>query len=165
MWQHRRLSFWSNNTFENHLQRKKTEEEGFTGYISPSTEADRLKELFGPCSRCLCCAGSFQAERRLWMALASTASCPAAGWTFGWNGLVLLTSGERVHEWRLWQSWWGDHLLGFADLRVRFGKLKPDGLGQVGIEPHSLLQKKLVWDTSAGAPLFGQGWQERDEPG
>ena len=54
---------------------------------------------------------------------------------------VLLTSGEWVHKWRLCQSWWGDHLLGFADLRVRFRKLQSDGLGQVGIEPHSLLQK------------------------
>ena len=54
---------------------------------------------------------------------------------------MLLTSGEWVHKWRLCQSWWGDHLLGFADLRVRFRKLQSDGLGQVGIEPHSLLQK------------------------
>jgi len=52
-------------------------------------------------------------------------------------------SGERVHKWRLWQSWWSDHLLGFADLRVRFSKLQPDGLRKVRIEPNSLLQVLL----------------------
>ena len=79
--------------------------------------------------------------------------------------MVLLTSGEGVHKWRLWQSWWSDHLLGFADLRVRFSKLQPDGLGQVGIEPNSLLQKNWCETRGAGAPLVldrvARGWQMR----
>ena len=37
---------------------------------------------------------------------------------------------------------WGDHLLGFANLCVRLSKLEPDGLRQVGVEPHALLQEK-----------------------
>jgi len=33
-------------------------------------------------------------------------------------------------------------LLGLANLGVALGKLKPDCLGQVGIEPHTLLEER-----------------------
>jgi len=70
------------------------------------------------------------------------------------EGRAQRLSGEWVHKWRLCQSWWGDHLLGFADLRVRFRKLQSDGLGQVGIEPHSLLEV-LLRGVGAGPRVEG----------
>ena len=53
--------------------------------------------------------------------------------------LVLLTSCERVHERLLGDCAGVDHLLGLADLSVGLGKLQPDGLREVRVEPHSLL--------------------------
>ena len=59
--------------------------------------------------------------------------------------IMVLTSCERVHKW-----WLGDCagngrrtvLLGLANLGVALCKLEPDCLGQVGIEPHTLLQER-----------------------
>lgn len=52
-------------------------------------------------------------------------------------------SSEWVHE-----RWLGDCLLRqnglrFGHLGVGLGELQPDGLGQVGVEPHALLQVLL----------------------
>ena len=46
-----------------------------------------------------------------------------AGQLLAGGELVLLTSSERVHKWRLCDGLWGDHLLGFANLGVRLSKL------------------------------------------
>jgi len=60
------------------------------------------------------------------------------------EGMVQRLSCERVHKGGLWHG--GDRVdqsrltLGLADLRVGFSKLQADRLGQVGIEPHSLLE-------------------------
>lgn len=46
-----------------------------------------------------------------------------AGQLLAGGELVLLTSSERVHKWRLCDGLWGEHLLGFANLSVRLSKL------------------------------------------
>ena len=72
---------------------------------------------------------------------------------------MLLTSCERVHKGGLWHG--GDRVdqsrlrLGLANLRVGFSKLQADRLGQVGIEPHSLLQQNETWRRDSGA-LIGR---------
>ena len=57
---------------------------------------------------------------------------------------MLLTSCEGVHERGLGNARGHGRTqrrgLGLADLRVGLSELEADGLGQVGVEPHSLLQ-------------------------
>ncbi len=55
---------------------------------------------------------------------------------------VLLTSSERVHKWRLRHSLGRENLLGFGHFRVRLRELQTNRLGQVGVEPHPLLQQQ-----------------------
>ena len=61
------------------------------------------------------------------------------------GGTVLLTSCEGVHERGLGHARGHGRTqrrrLGLADLRVGLSELEPDGLRQVGVEPHSLLQQ------------------------
>jgi len=52
-------------------------------------------------------------------------------------------SSKRVHKWRLGDGCWGEHLLGFANLGVGLSKLQTDGLRQIWVEPHALLQVLL----------------------
>ena len=58
---------------------------------------------------------------------------------------MLLTSCEGVHERGLGNARGHGRTqrrgLGLADLRVGLSELEADGLGQVGVEPHSLLQQ------------------------
>jgi len=49
-------------------------------------------------------------------------------------------SSERVHDGLLCDCAGVHHLLGLADLSVGLGKLQSDGLWQVRVEPHSLLE-------------------------
>ena len=69
-------------------------------------------------------------------------------WVWRW---VLLTSSKRVHKWRLGDGCWGEHLLGFANLGVGLSKLQTDGLRQIWVEPHALLQEKQGVDMGGGA--------------
>ena len=76
---------------------------------------------------------------------------------------VLLTSCERVHKGGLWHG--GDRVdqsrlaLGLANLRVGFSKLQADRLGQVRIEPHSLLQQNEVKSDAGPYWAMGEGGQ------
>jgi hypothetical protein len=63
---------------------------------------------------------------------------------------VLLTSSERVHKWRLRHSLGRENLLGFGHFRVRFRELQTNRLGQVGVEPHPLLQQQRGNTVSCG---------------
>jgi len=63
-------------------------------------------------------------------------------------------SRERVHDGLLGDCAGVHHLLGLADLCVGLGKLQPDGLGQVRVKPHSLLQVLL---SGLGTCAAGEG--------
>jgi len=67
------------------------------------------------------------------------------------------TSSERVHDGLLCYCAGVHHLLGLADLSVGLGKLQSDGLWEVWVEPHSLLEI-LLGSLSTGPATEG------DEP-
>ena len=72
---------------------------------------------------------------------------------------MLLTSCEGVHERGLGNARGHGRTqrrgLGLADLRVGLSELEADGLGQVGVEPHSLLQQNEV--KSDAGPYWASG--------